>query len=54
MLIYAIGRGLEYDDRAAVDQIAAAVKKNQYRFSSLVLGVVKSAPFQQRRLEAKK
>jgi mono/diheme cytochrome c family protein len=49
MMIYALGRGLEYYDRAATDQIMKAAEKNQYKFSSLVLGVVKSMPFEQRR-----
>jgi hypothetical protein len=48
MMIYALGRGLEYYDRAAEDQIVAAAAKNQFKFSSLVLGVVKSVPFEQR------
>jgi hypothetical protein len=49
MMIYALGRGLEYYDRAATDQIVKSVAQNQFRFSSLVLGVVKSVPFEQRR-----
>jgi hypothetical protein len=50
MLIYALGRGLEYYDQAATDQITTSVAKNQYKFSSLVLGVVKSLPFEERRV----
>jgi hypothetical protein len=49
MMIYALGRGLEYYDRAATDQILKDAEKNQLKFSSLVLGVVKSVPFEQRR-----
>ena len=48
MMIYALGRGLEYYDRAATDQIMAAAARNNYKFSSLVLGVIKSSPFEQR------
>jgi hypothetical protein len=48
MLTYAIGRGLEYYDKRSVEQIAAALAKNNYRFSSLVLEIVKSDPFQMR------
>jgi hypothetical protein len=48
MLTYAIGRGLEYYDKRAVDQIAAALAKNNYRFTTLVLEIVKSDPFQMR------
>ncbi|HXG11208.1 MAG TPA: DUF1592 domain-containing protein [Gemmataceae bacterium] len=49
MLTYALGRGLEYYDKCAVDDIVAALVKNDYRFSSLVLAVVQSDPFQKRK-----
>jgi hypothetical protein len=49
MLTYALGRGLEYYDKCAVDDIAAATAKNQDRSSALVLAVVQSEPFQNRR-----
>jgi len=49
MLIYALGRGLESYDRPAVNQIVAGLAANQYRFSSLVLGIVNSVPFEERR-----
>jgi mono/diheme cytochrome c family protein len=49
MLTYALGRGLESYDKCAVDQIADELAKNQYRFSSLVISIVKSEPFQMRR-----
>ena len=52
MLTYALGRGLEYYDKCAVSEIMAKLAKEDYRFSSLVLGVVNSAPFQKRRGEA--
>lgn len=45
MLTYALGRGLELQDKCAVDDIAATLKKNDYRFSALVLAIVKSEPF---------
>jgi len=49
MLIYAIGRGLEpYDDRAT-DKALASVAKNNYKFSSVVVEIVKSDPFRLRR-----
>jgi hypothetical protein len=48
MLTYAIGRGLEYKDRCAVDQIAAELEKNEYKFSALVTEIVKSDPFRKR------
>ncbi|MEO8495054.1 MAG: DUF1588 domain-containing protein, partial [Planctomycetota bacterium] len=46
MLTYALGRGLEYYDQCAVDKIVEELKHNEYRFSSLILGVVRSDPFQ--------
>ncbi len=49
MLTYALGRGLEDSDGWAVDQIANAVARNGDKFSSLVIEIVKSDPFQKRR-----
>jgi mono/diheme cytochrome c family protein len=45
MLTYATGRGMEYFDRCAVDQISARVKSDEYRFSRLVREIVLSDPF---------
>src|SRR5207302_121540 len=49
MLTYAVGRGMEPYDKCAMDQIVAALGANQYRFTTLVIEVVKSDPFQMRR-----
>jgi mono/diheme cytochrome c family protein len=49
MLTYALGRGLEEYDRCAVEQIVKSLEPGRYRFSVLVLGIVKSDPFQKRR-----
>ena len=46
MLTYALGRGLEYYDKRAVDRIVARMVANNYSFSSLVSGVATSDPFQ--------
>jgi len=54
LLTYALGRGMEHYDRCAIDEIARGVGKKGYRFSSLVTGIVKSVPFQQRRGESDK
>ena len=54
LLTYALGRGIERHDRAAVNRIVANVSANRYRFSSLVMEIVKSLPFQRRRPEAKR
>jgi hypothetical protein len=48
LLTYALGRGLEYYDKCAVDKIAAAVVKNDFRFSAMVVAIVESEPFQRR------
>jgi hypothetical protein len=49
LLTYAIGRGLEYYDKCAVDKIVAATARNDYRFSSFVVEIVNSRPFLMRR-----
>ena len=46
LLTYALGRGVEYRDMPLVRAIARDALKNNGRFSSMVLGVVKSKPFQ--------
>jgi hypothetical protein len=46
LLTYALGRPVEYYDMPAVRVVVRDAGKNNYRFSSLVLGAVKSAPFQ--------
>lgn len=54
ILTYALGRGLEFYDKCAVDEIVKEMEKGRYRFSSVVMGVVKSTPFQMRRGEQAK
>ncbi|MDG2389549.1 MAG: DUF1592 domain-containing protein [Planctomycetaceae bacterium] len=49
MLTYALGRGLIYYDRCAIDEIITSLENDHYKFSRLVLGVVNSAPFRMRR-----
>lgn len=51
MLTYALGRGMEYYDKCALDQITKGVARKGRRFSSLILEIVQSVPFQQRRGE---
>jgi hypothetical protein len=48
MLTFALGRGLESYDRRTTDAIAAAMKKNGDRFSTLIEQIVRSEPFQKR------
>ena len=45
MLTFALGRGLEYFDKCAVDDICKDLKANGHRFSALLSGVVNSKPF---------
>jgi hypothetical protein len=49
LLTYALGRGVEYYDAPAVRKITREAAAREYRWSSLILGIVKSAPFQMRR-----
>jgi hypothetical protein len=49
LMTFALGRGVEYYDAPAVRKILREAQPGGYRFSSLILGVVHSAPFQMRR-----
>jgi hypothetical protein len=49
LLVYALGRGLEYYDQPVVRQIMRDSKSDDYRWSSIILGIVNSTPFQMRR-----
>ena len=46
LLTYALGRGLEEYDAEAVDRIAQRLEQDKGRFSSLLTGIIESAPFQ--------
>src|SRR5215468_5903258 len=46
MLTYALGRGIEYYDMPAVRKIVEDAQSKDFRFSTIVLGIAKSAPFQ--------
>ena len=46
--MYAVGRNLQYYDAPAVREIVRGAARDKYTLSSLVLGIVKSAPFQMR------
>ena len=48
MLIYALGRGLQAYDQPVIRAVARDAAAQDYRFSALVLGIVRSAPFQMR------
>ena len=49
LLTYALGRGLESYDHAAISTVVNTVQQNGYRFSALVQAIVDSAPFEMRR-----
>jgi hypothetical protein len=49
LVIYALGRGLDSNDKPAVKQIVSRLAADDYRFSSLVLGIVRSELFLKRR-----
>ncbi|HWF06861.1 MAG TPA: DUF1592 domain-containing protein [Bryobacteraceae bacterium] len=49
LMTYALGRGLEYYDMPVVRGITRDAARNDYRFSSIVMGIVNSTPFQMRR-----
>ncbi len=48
MLVYALGRGLDYHDMPVVRGIVRDAAKTNYKFSSIVMGIVNSTPFQMR------
>lgn len=54
MLTYALGRGLEYYDRCAVEKIMENLARRDYRFSALIEEIVTSVPFQKRRGEGQR
>ena len=51
LLTYALGRGTEYYDMPIVRAIDRDASRSDNRFSSIVLGIVKSVPFQMRKAE---
>jgi len=52
LLMFALGRGLEYYDMPAVRRILRDAAPGDYRWSSVILGIVKSVPFQMGRSES--
>lgn len=49
LMIFALGRGLQSSDAPAVREIVRRAGADHYRFSSLILGLVQSTPFQMRK-----
>ena len=48
LLTYGLGRGLDYYDMPVVRAIVRDSARNDYKFSAIVMGIVRSAPFQMR------
>ena len=49
LLTYALGRGVEYYDHPSIRRIVDAAEPDDYRWSSLIAGIVESPPFQMRK-----
>jgi mono/diheme cytochrome c family protein len=54
LLLYALGRELDYHDAPAIRAIVRAASADDHRWSSTILAIVKSTPFQMRRTAALK
>jgi hypothetical protein len=52
LLMYSLGRPVEYHDMPTVRAIVRAAEKDNYRFSSIVMHIINSEPFQMRKLPA--
>ena len=52
LLTYALGRGIEHYDRPVIRAVARAAAADDHRWSSLILGIVRSTPFRMRRTES--
>jgi hypothetical protein len=51
LMTYGLGRGLDYTDMPLVREISREAAQSNYKWSSLVLGIVKSAPFQMKKAQ---
>jgi mono/diheme cytochrome c family protein len=51
LLTFALGRGVDYHDAVAVRGIVRDARANNYQFSSLIVGIATSTPFQMRKAE---
>jgi mono/diheme cytochrome c family protein len=54
LLTYALGRSVEYPDMPTVRAIVRGAARDRYRFSSIVMGIVRSQAFQMRKAEQAK
>jgi hypothetical protein len=51
LMTYSLGRGVEFYDEPAIRKVVRESGAQDYRFSSLILGIVNSTPFQMRRAQ---
>ena len=51
LLTFGLGRGIDYHDGPAVRKIVREAARDDYRFSSLILAIAESTPFQMRRTQ---
>ena len=49
LLTFALGRGVEHHDAPAIRKVVGTAREDNFRFSSLILGIASSTPFQMRR-----
>ena len=54
LLTYSLGRTLDYADGSTIRAITRQASRDAYRFSSLILGIVTSTPFQMRKSDTKR
>jgi hypothetical protein len=50
LLTYAVGRGMEYYDVPTIDKIVGDLDRDHGAFSTLLMGIIESAPFQMQRM----
>jgi hypothetical protein len=51
LMTYALGRGVEYYDAPAIRGIVRQARTQDDRLTALIVGIVKSSPFQMRRIQ---
>jgi hypothetical protein len=49
LMTYALGRGVDFDDKPLVRKVAREAAARDYRWSAIVLGIVRGAPFQMKK-----
>lgn len=52
LMTYALGRGVEYYDYPAIRKITRGAAAGNFKWSTIILGIVNSTPFQMRRTES--